>query len=97
MKYFIFGLVLFLFGCSKLTEPKYKVGDCTEFPVSVESKDCEFKCAPSSDATKVVFNQRILQIGKTHYLTLNKWGISETKISVEDSVTTLVACPDWLK
>ncbi len=56
MKFVIFAVVLFLFGCD--VSPKYSVGDCF---MDNNELDCEFECPESYKIRK------ILKVGKTHY------------------------------
>lgn len=55
MKYFIFGLALFLFACSP--SPKFQVGDC----VQDKNLYCEFQC---SEIAKV---RKVLRVGQKYY------------------------------
>lgn len=92
MKYFIFGLVLFLFGCTSLLDneaPKFSAGQCVY-------KVDEFGVYSLETA--------ILQVGKKNYQTLmydsSKEWISGTLRSEPIWLInqyTLTTCPDFFK
>lgn len=66
MKYFIFGLVLFLFGCS--TKPGYSVGDCLVHinNISNYKARCEFLCPKETVLKRDI--HKIKSVGQGYYL-----------------------------